>query len=82
MEPFKAQETTGKAFVEYFNNTPNHYSGLQPLEVMKKTFSEFEYLGFLRGNILKYVMRYDKKGGVEDLKKAKHYLELLIDETA
>ena len=33
---------------------------------------------FLEGNIIKYVTRYEQKGGVEDLKKAKWYLERLI----
>lgn len=33
-----------------------------------------------QASILKYVVRYPKKGGVEDLEKAKHYLEKLIEE--
>ena len=33
---------------------------------------------FLEGNVIKYVTRYEQKGGVEDLKKAKWYLERLI----
>ena len=36
-------------------------------------------LSFLAGNIVKYVSRYTVKGGVEDLEKAKHYIELLIE---
>lgn len=35
--------------------------------------------GFLDGNIIKYVARYRAKGGVEDLKKARHYLDKLIE---
>ena len=35
-------------------------------------------LGFLEGNVIKYVSRYKLKNGVEDLKKAKHCLEMLI----
>ena len=34
---------------------------------------------FLEGNIIKYVTRYKEKNGIEDLKKAKWYLEKLID---
>ena len=37
------------------------------------------HLGYLEGNIIKYVTRYDKKNGLEDLYKAKHYLEKLIE---
>jgi hypothetical protein len=35
--------------------------------------------GFLDGNVIKYVARYRAKGGVEDLKKARHYLDKLIE---
>ncbi len=36
-------------------------------------------LGYLEGNIVKYVSRWKDKGGVEDLKKARHYLDKLIE---
>lgn len=36
-------------------------------------------LGYLEGNIIKYVSRWKDKGGVEDLKKAQHYLQKLIE---
>jgi hypothetical protein len=36
-------------------------------------------LGYFEGNIVKYVSRWRNKGGVEDLRKAKHYLEKLIE---
>jgi hypothetical protein len=36
-------------------------------------------LGYLEGNIVKYVSRWKDKGGVEDLKKAQHYLKKLIE---
>ena len=36
-------------------------------------------LGFFEGNIVKYVSRWRSKGGVEDLKKAQHYLDKLIE---
>jgi len=38
-------------------------------------------LGYLEGNIVKYVSRWKDKGGVEDLKKAQHYLQKLIEVT-
>ncbi|CAB4152808.1 SaV-like [uncultured Caudovirales phage] len=43
--------------------------------------TEFIYVNnvpFIEGNIIKYVMRHKDKNGIEDLKKAKHYIELLI----
>jgi len=37
-------------------------------------------IGYLAGNAIKYIVRADNKGGVEDLEKAKHYIEKLIEE--
>lgn len=36
-------------------------------------------MGFMEGNVVKYVSRYDMKNGLEDLEKAKHYLDKLIE---
>lgn len=36
-------------------------------------------LGYFEGNIVKYVSRWKDKGGVVDLKKARHYLDKLIE---
>ena len=36
-------------------------------------------LGYLEGNIIKYVSRWQDKGGIEDLRKARHYLDKLIE---
>ena len=54
----------------------NHYKEfrIQPIE-----FIERNKLGFSAGNIIKYVCRYKYKNGKEDLLKAKHYIELLIE---
>ena len=38
-------------------------------------------LGYLEGCIVKYISRYKEKGGVEDLIKASHYLDKLIEVT-
>ena len=35
-------------------------------------------LGFFTGNVVKYISRYRSKSGMEDLKKARHYLDKLI----
>ena len=44
----------------------------------------FEYIyanniGFAEGNVIKYVSRWKEKNGVEDLKKAAHFLSMLIE---
>jgi hypothetical protein len=36
-------------------------------------------LGYLEGNIVKYISRWKDKGGINDLKKARHYLDKLIE---
>lgn len=58
---------------------PSHYKGIQPIDVMRNNFTRDEFRGFLKGNVLKYVMRYQDKGGLDDLKKAEQYLKWLID---
>lgn len=41
-------------------------------------FIELNQLGWCAGNVVKYICRYQLKNGLEDLKKAQHYLEVLI----
>lgn len=62
------------------NYKPSHYENLKidPLEIMFNNFTREEYVGFLKGNILKYLLRYESKGGVDDLLKCKSYLDMLI----
>jgi hypothetical protein len=35
-------------------------------------------MGYLEGNVIKYISRWRKKNGMADLEKAKHYIDLLI----
>lgn len=61
-------------------NHPSHYiseSGLESIDVIK-AFTSYE--DYATGNILKYVMRWRSKNGVEDLKKARWYIDDLIKE--
>jgi len=37
-------------------------------------------MSFLEGNVVKYITRYKEKSGIEDLRKARWYLEKLIEE--
>lgn len=59
---------------------PQHYadSGIQCIEAIEASMSEEALMGFLKGNVMKYVWRYEKKNGLQDLKKAKWYLKELI----
>lgn len=53
----------------------SHYvdMAIQPIE-----FITANELDFLQGNIIKYVCRHKKKNGADDIKKAIHYCELLL----
>lgn len=59
----------------------DHYRSkrIQPWDAMECWMSLEEFCGYLRGNIIKYMARYPEKGGVEDLRKARHYLDKLIE---
>lgn len=54
----------------------NHYKDLaiQPVEYIFKN-----NIGYIEGCVIKYVTRWQNKGGLQDLEKAKHFLELLIE---
>lgn len=61
---------------------PKHYSknGVTPLECfMNGLLSKEQTNGFIIGNCIKYLIRFESKGGEEDLYKAREYLDLLID---
>lgn len=64
-------------------NHPNHYqseTGLEAIDVIEAfTFDLKGIEAFDTGNTLKYLCRWKQKNGVEDLKKAKWYLEHLIN---
>lgn len=62
-------------------NTPGHYhqGGFDVITILEKKFGPIMSKGFFLGNVLKYVMRYQSKGGVDSLMKAKFYLDALID---
>lgn len=56
---------------------PDHYNRYktQPIDFITESVG----LGFIVGNVVKYVLRYDAKNGLEDVRKAKRYLEFLIN---
>jgi hypothetical protein len=52
-----------------------HYKGftIQPIE-----FIHTNDIPYIEGNVIKYICRHRQKNGLEDLLKAKHYIDLLI----
>ena len=61
-------------------NSPIHYASgpIECIEAMEASMSPQAFKGFLKGNIQKYVWRYETKGGIESLQKAQWYLTRLI----
>lgn len=63
-------------------NNPAHYNkgGVECIDAIRGSMSAEAFRGFLKGNVMKYVFRYEAKNGLEDLRKARWYLERLIGE--
>ena len=60
---------------------PKHYmkNGMTPIYAFTNgLLSNDETIGFLKGNVIKYLIRYQEKNGIEDLYKAREYLVILI----
>jgi hypothetical protein len=53
----------------------SHY---KDLKIQPTEFIHANNIPFVEGNIIKYVVRHRSKNGIEDLKKARHYIDLLI----
>jgi len=75
--PTSSTNFTGKS-MEALNKQEGgeHYKkyAIQPVE-----FCQVNKVPFCEANVIKYVMRHRDKNGIEDLKKAIHYIELIMD---
>ena len=54
---------------------PRHYSCM-PIDVVE--FCMANGLSFMQGNVIKYICRYKRKNGINDLRKARAYIDRLI----
>lgn len=83
----EAREEMGEDFIEmekideyiepdYYHNGTD---GADVIEMIYRTFPFEHFRGFMKGNIIKYVTRYERKNGPEDLVKAHTYLDRLRD---
>lgn len=72
------EEDKGKPFNPV--NRPIHYGQgkIECIDYIEDFLTQEEYIGYLRGNIAKYLHRWRYKNGVEDLKKAEWYGSRLI----
>lgn len=63
-------------------HTPKHYqgrNGLEAIEVHRNFMNDEQLTGYHLGNLIKYVLRYRRKNGIEDLEKAKVHMDWLIE---
>jgi hypothetical protein len=59
---------------------PDHYkNSVETIDAIEASMTPEAFRGYLKGNVIKYVTRYEKKNGLEDLKKADWYLSKLIN---
>lgn len=61
-------------------NHPAHYTSgkFETIEIIQDKLTPEMFEGFCVGNVLKYITRYKLKNGIEDLKKARWYLDKVI----
>ena len=77
-EPVEHKQSAGSDIV----NNPDHYTSgdIECIEAIKAALSPQGFVDYCRGNVLKYTWRCNHKGGMEDLKKARKYLDFAIGE--
>ena len=71
-----------KVKVDMVNNPP-HYNqgGIECIDAIKASMTQEAFKGYLKGNSMKYLWRYENKGhAIQDLQKAKWYLNKLNEE--
>ena len=65
-------------------NHPQHYNkgGVECIDAIRASMTKEAFAGYCKGNVMKYIFRYEDKGGFQDLLKAQVYLGWLIDAEA
>ncbi len=81
---FRIYHKTKHHYVDMVNHPPHYMLEIEgsPLEVkqlIEEVLTPEEYRGYLKGNIIKYILRAPNKNGDEDYKKAEFYLRELND---
>lgn len=59
---------------------PSHYrqGGIECIDAIQASMTPEQFTGYLKGNVIKYLWRFEHKGGLQDLGKAKWYSDALI----
>ncbi len=63
------------------NVNPSHYKqgDIECIDAIRASMTLDEFCAYCKGNVIKYVWRYQQKNGVEDLRKANWYLNKMIE---
>ena len=63
-------------------NHPSHYTkgSIECIDAIESALGKSDFQAYCQGNILKYVWRWKEKGGIEDLKKARWYIDRIVGE--
>lgn len=77
------EQSTGSTQLNDPVNHPAHYTqgGIECIEALKAALGFEGFKSYCRGNIIKYLWRTEHKNKVQDLKKARWYLDRLIEES-
>lgn len=77
---YEQPEVSGESGESEEPEVPAHYDNtIQPWEYMESVMNEHGFIGYLQGNVIKYISRFQEKGGRADLLKAKHYINKLLN---
>lgn len=79
---YTEKETLRSTIYKDMVKSPPHYADaeIECIDAMRASMSKQAFSGYCKGNVMKYLWRYEKKGeGTQDLQKAKVYLGWLID---
>ena len=62
-------------------NHPSHYTtgGVECIDAIRASLGDADFASYCKGNVIKYLWRYRRKGGTEDLEKAAVYLNWMIE---
>ena len=65
-------------------NHPSHYTHgeVECIDAIRSALTPDEFRGYVKGNVIKYAFRERLKGGDEDLRKARWYMNTLLGEEA
>jgi len=75
--PMESSNLSGYKVMSYLNKQEGGSHYMQEIQPIEYTYKN--KLGFIEGNVIKYITRHREKNGAEDIRKVIHYCELLLE---